>query len=157
MTVLLLTEPVNIKAGLNYAMSLYPTTWAHERACRQYVSDSGSHHVEESSAQTSSLLIKREPWLFHCLGHRFHFASLSVAFNDVKDLLGMKVIAGPVRFDELRPVWLSAVCAVLLLLFLLLAKLLTARKRLFLVLVWEAVGPVMSAQQHADQHSVWRD
>ncbi len=94
----------NIKAGLNYAMSLYPYEKAHERgfsenlyldsATRTYVEETGGANVLFVDGE--GRLVVPQSATDSILPSITRRSLVSVA----RDMLGMEVVERPVRFDE---------------------------------------------------------
>ncbi|MGN0261619.1 MAG: branched-chain amino acid aminotransferase [Eggerthellaceae bacterium] len=93
----------NIKAGLNYAMSLYPYEQAHrngfaeniylDSATRTYVEETGGANVLLVD-KNGALVVPKSPTILPSITRR----SLMVV---AKDYLGMEVIERPVKFEEI--------------------------------------------------------
>ena len=93
----------NIKAGLNYAMSLYPYEQAHKNGFAENIYlDSATHtYVEETGGanvllvdKNGALVVPKSPTILPSITRR----SLMVV---AKDYLGMEVIERPVKFEEI--------------------------------------------------------
>ena len=93
----------NIKAGLNYAMSLYPYEQAHKNGFSENIYlDSATHtYVEETGGanvllvdKNGALVVPKSPTILPSITRR----SLMVV---AKDYLGMEVIERPVKFEEI--------------------------------------------------------
>ena len=93
----------NIKAGLNYAMSLYPYEQAHKNGFAENIYlDSATHtSVEETGGanvllvdKNGALVVPKSPTILPSITRR----SLMVV---AKDYLGMEVIERPVKFEEI--------------------------------------------------------
>jgi branched-chain amino acid aminotransferase len=95
----------NIKAGLNYAMSLYPSVEAHaegfadnmylDPATRSFVEESGGANFLFVDAEGS--IVVPQSATDSILPSITRRSLVTVA----RDLLGMKVVERPVRFDEI--------------------------------------------------------
>ena len=93
----------NIKAGLNYAMILYPYEQAHKNGFAENIYlDSATHtYVEETGGanvllidKNGALVVPKSPTILPSITRR----SLMVV---AKDYLGMEVIERPVKFEEI--------------------------------------------------------
>ena len=94
----------NIKAGLNYAMSLYPGEYAHKHgysenmyldaATRTYVEETGGANFLFVSADGKKVVTPKSDSILPSITRR----SLTVI---AKDYLGLEVEERPVRFDEI--------------------------------------------------------
>ncbi len=137
----------NIKAGLNYAMSLYPTTWAHEQgfADSMYL-DSGSRTYVEESSGANFLFVDKEGTLVIPQSYTDSILP-SITRRSLatvaKDLLGMKVIERPVRFDELDQFVECGMCGTAAVISPV-GKVVDGQKEIVFGAGMEAVGPVMS-------------
>ena len=96
----------NIKAGLNYAMSLYPYQLAHDRgfAENMYLDAATRTYVEETGG-ANFLFVEKDGTLV--VPQSFTDSILpsitrrSLAYV-AENMLGMKVVERPVRFDEIK-------------------------------------------------------
>lgn len=94
----------NIKAGLNYAMSLYPTMEAHREgyaenvyldpATRTFVEETGGTNIMFVDKE-GTIVIPSSPSILPSITRR---SLVEVA----RDILGYKVEERPVRFDEIK-------------------------------------------------------
>jgi len=95
----------NVKAGLNYAMSLYPYQLAHDRgfAENMYLDAATRTYVEETGG-ANFLFVEKDGTLV--VPQSFTDSILpsitrrSLAYV-AENMLGMKVVERPVRFDEI--------------------------------------------------------
>ncbi|MCH3915905.1 MAG: branched-chain amino acid aminotransferase [Spirochaetia bacterium] len=94
----------NIKAGLNYAMSLYPGTLAHSLgyADNMYLDSATRTYVEETGGanflfvdKEGTIVIPKSPTILPSITRR---SLVTVA----KDMLGMKVVERPVAYTEVK-------------------------------------------------------
>lgn len=137
----------NIKAGLNYAMSLYPTTWAHEQgfADSMYL-DSGSRTYVEESSGANFLFVDKEGTLVIPQSYTDSILP-SITRRSLatvaKDLLGMKVVERPVRFDELDQFVECGMCGTAAVISPV-GTVVDGQKEIVFGAGMEAVGPVMS-------------
>ena len=89
----------NIKAGLNYAMSLYPYEQAHKNGFAENIYlDSATHTYVEETGGANVLLVDKNGALVVPKSPSITSRSLMVV---AKDYLGMEVIERPVKFEEI--------------------------------------------------------
>ncbi len=102
----------HIKAGLNYAMSLYPTMEAHRRgyaenvyldaATRTYIEETGGANILFID-KDNNMIVPKSPSILPSVTRR----SLVEVGTDI---LGLKVIERPVRLDEVKDMVECALC-----------------------------------------------
>ncbi len=94
----------NIKAGLNYAMSLYPYELAHERGFSENMFlDSQSHTYVEETGGANFLFVAQDGTLVVPQSHTDSILPSITRRSLVhvaREMLGMTVVERPVRFDE---------------------------------------------------------
>ena len=94
----------NIKAGLNYAMSLYPYTLAHQRGFDEnmYLDSQSRTYVEETGG-ANFLFVDKDGTVVVPQSHTNSILPSITRRSLVKvaEDLGMKVVERPVRFDEI--------------------------------------------------------
>ena len=95
----------NIKAGLNYAMSLYPYEIAHERGFSEnmYLDSQSRTYVEETGG-ANFLFVDKDGALVVPQSHTDSILPSITRRSLVhvaQDILGLKVTERPVRFDEI--------------------------------------------------------
>ena len=101
-----------IKAGLNYAMSLYPTMEAHREgfaeniyldpATRTYVEETGGANLLFVDAE-NRLIVPKSDTILPSITRR---SLVTVG----RDILGLEVVERPVRFDEIKDMKECALC-----------------------------------------------
>ena len=128
-------------------MSLYPTTWAHEQgfADSMYL-DSGSRTYVEESSGANFLFVDKEGTLVIPQSYTDSILP-SITRRSLatvaKDLLGMKVIERPVRFNELDQFVECGMCGTAAVISPV-GKVVDGQKEIVFGAGMEAVGPVMS-------------
>ncbi len=102
----------NIKAGLNYAMSLYPTMEAHRNgyaenvyldpATRTFIEETGGTNIIFVDKE-GTVIVPKSPSILPSITRR---SLIEVA----RDILGLKVVERQVRLDEVKDMAECAVC-----------------------------------------------
>ncbi len=102
----------HIKAGLNYAMSLYPTMEAHRNGFAENVYlDPATHTFVEETGGTNILFVDKSNTVVIPKSSSILPSITRRSLVDVaKEMLGLKVEERPVRFDEIKDMAEMSLC-----------------------------------------------